>query len=136
MANPLHRGVNVIAVPVIHPVQITADVAETVHKVYPGVKGRIVRVVAQNGIHGGSTTPATDLDIIPYKSTTALSAAIAARNSSTDATGTSLYASLTSTASALAIAETDYISCDYDITGGSTPTVDGAGAIFWIALED
>lgn len=134
-ALPLASGVGrVVAVPVIHPAQITADVAETVHKVYPGITGRIVGVQFISGVHGG-TVVATDLDMIPYKNTTALASAVPAVDSSTAATGASLSATLTATAAQLAITASDYISIDYDITGGTGPTVDGAGAIFYIARE-
>jgi len=133
MALPLSANVGrVVCVPVIHPVQVTADVAETVHKVYPGIKGRVIKVVGIPGIHGGGT-PMTDLDLIPYVSTTALSAAIAAVNSSTAAsTDAVLSPTITGTAT---ITEDDYISVDYDVTGGSTPTADGCGVLFYIARE-
>lgn len=130
---PLAAGVgDVVAIPVIHPVQIGADVAETVYKVYPGFAGKIVGVQGIPGIQGGSVV-ATDLDLTFYKSTTALnSTALAAVNSSTAATGASLTATLSATEAQLQIAATDYISIDYDITGGTSPTIDGAGAIFYI----
>lgn len=133
MSLPLAPSVGrVVVVPVIHPVQITADVAETVHKVYPGIKGRVIKVVGIPGIQAGSVV-ATDLDIIPYISTTALSAAIPVVNSSTPAaTDALLSPTLTGDPE---IGEDDYLSCDYDITGGSSPTVNGAGALFYIARE-
>lgn len=137
MALPLSAGVgNVVAIPVIHPKQITADVQETVYKVYPGIKGRIIKVVGVPGIHGG-TTVVTDLDLIAYKSTTALhSTAIPAVNASTAAsTDAVLSPTLTTTAASVAIAEDDYLAVDYDVTGGSSPTIDGAGVIFYIARE-
>lgn len=134
---PLDASVgNVVAIPVIHPVEIGADVAETVYKVYPGIKGRIIKVVGIPGIQGGSVV-ATDLDLTFYKSTTVLnSTAVAAVNSSAAAsTEAALTATLTTTAASVAIGVDDYISIDYDITGGTSPTVNGAGAIFYIARE-
>lgn len=130
---PLAAGVgDVVAIPVIHPVQITADVQETVYKVYPGFAGKIVGVQGIGGIYGG-TVVATDLDLTFYKSTTALNTTkLAVWNSSTAITGASLTATLSATEAQLQIAATDYISIDYDITGGTGPTVDGAGAIFYI----
>lgn len=137
MALPLSAGVgNVVAIPVIHPKQITGDVQETVYKVYPGIKGRIIKVVGVPGIHGG-TTVVTDLDLLAYKSTTVLhSTAIPAVNASTAAsTDAVLSPTLTTTAASVAIAEDDYLAVDYDITGGNSPTIDGAGVIFYIARE-
>jgi hypothetical protein len=137
MALPLSPAVgSVVCIPVIHPVQITADVAATVHKVYPGIKGRIIKVVAIPGIHGG-TTPVTDLDITANKSGTALhSTVIAAVNASTAAsTDAVLSPTLSTTAATVAIAEDDYLSNLYDVTGGSSPTINGAGVLYYIARE-
>lgn len=133
MALPLSAGVgNVVCIPVIHPVQVGADVAETVHKVYPGIKGRVIKVVGVPGIHAGSVVM-TDLDLIPYVGTTALSAAIPVVNSSTAAsTDAVLSPTITGTAT---ITEDDYISVDYDVTGGTSPTADGCGVLFYIARE-
>lgn len=127
---------HVVCIPVIHPKQIGADVAAGTHKVYPGIKGRIVKVVGIPGIQGGST-PVTDLDLIVKKNTTSLhSTAIAAVDSSTAAsTDAVLSPTLSTTAATVAIAVDDYLTVDYDITGGSTPTIDGAGALVYIARE-
>jgi len=135
MALPLASHVGrVVCIPVIHPVQITADVAETVHKVYPCIKGRVVKVVGIPGVHGG-TTVVTDLDLLAYVSTTVLHAtAIAAVNAST-AASTDAALSPTLTAAAQPIADTDYISVDYNVTGGASPTVDGAGCLFYIERD-
>jgi hypothetical protein len=130
---PLAAGVgNIVAITVVHPVQVTADVAETVYKVYPGFAGKIIGVQGIGGIYGG-TVVATDLDLTFYKSTTALNTTkLAVWNSSTAATGASLTAALAATEAQLQIAATDYLSIDYDITGGTGPTVDGAGAVFFV----
>lgn len=130
---PLAAGVgDVVAVPVIHPVQIAADVQETVYKVYPGFAGKIVGIQGIPGIYGG-TTVVTDNDLTFYKSTTALnSTALAVYDSSTAVTGASLTATLSATEAQLQIAATDYISIDYNLTAGNSPTIDGCGAIFYI----
>ena len=130
---PLSAGVgDIVAIPVIHPVQIAADVAETVYKVYPGFAGKIVGIQGIAGIYAGSTV-VTDNDLTFYKSTTSLnSTALAVFNSSTAATGASLTATLSATEAQLQIAATDYISIDYNVAGGSSPTIDGCGAIFFI----
>lgn len=134
MGFPLSTGnkARVVCIPVIHPKQITADVQETVHKVRPGLKGRVIKVVGVPGIHGGST-PMTDLDLIPYINTTALTAAIPAVNSSTAASTDAVLSPTITGANAIDV--DDYISVDYDVTGGSTPTADGCGVLFYIALE-
>lgn len=136
MSIPLSKSVgDVICVPVIHPVQIAADVANTVHKVYPGVVGRIVAIQAIPGIQGG-TTVVTDLDITAYKSGTTLnSTPIAAVNSSTAATGATLTATISASATVAKLAVTDYLSVKYDVTGGNSPTIDGAGILVYVARE-
>lgn len=135
MALPLSAGVGrVVCIPVIHPVQVTADVAETVHKVYPGIKGRVIKVVGIPGIHAGSVV-ATDLDLIAYVGTSALNATAIPVVNGSAAAATDALLSPTLTAANQAIGEDDYISVDYDITGGTSPTVDGCGVLFYIARE-
>jgi len=130
---PLAAGVgNVVAIKVVHPATISADVQETVYKVYPGFAGKIIGVQAIAGIYGG-TTVVTDNDLTFYKSTTALnSTKLAVYDSSTAITGTSLTATLTATEAQLQFTTSDYFSIDYDVTGGSSPTIVGCGAIFYV----
>ena len=134
MSNIPHAAGDLVVVLVQHPKQITADVAAGVHKVPCPVKGTVVRVQSIAGIQGG-TTPVTDLDITPKKNTTSLcSAVLAAVDSSVadeDVEGT-----LSATAADLACDVGDYFTCGYDITGGSSPTIDGAGVLITIARRD
>lgn len=134
---PLAPGVgSVVCIPVIHPKQIAADVAAGVHKVFPGVKGRVVKVTGIPGVHGG-TTVVTDLDLTVKKNTTSLHASvIAAVDSSTAAaTDAALSPTLSGAAADVAIDVDDYLTVHYDLTGGSSPTIDGAGALVYIARE-
>lgn len=134
---PLAPGVgSVVCIPVIHPKQITATVATGTHRVRAGVKGRVVKIEAQPGIHGGSTV-VTDLDILVKKGTTSLHATvIAAVDGSTAATtDAALSPELSTTAADVAIDVDDYLTCTYTLTGGSSPTIDGAGVLVYIARE-
>lgn len=138
MANiPLAPGVgDVLCISIRHPVQITTTVAAGTYKVYPGVKGRVVKIIGVPGIHAG-TTVMTDLDLTVKKNTTALhGAAIAVVDSSTAAsTDAVLSPTLVSTASTLALAVDDYLDVTYTVTGGNSPTCNGAGVNVYVARE-
>lgn len=137
MAIPLSPSFgDVLTLFIQHPKQITTTVAAGTYKVYPCVKGRVVKIVGVPGIHAG-TTVMTDLDLTVKKGTTALhGTAIAAVDSSTAAsTDAVLSPSLVATAATLAIAEDDYLDVTYTVTGGNSPTCDGAGVIVYIARE-
>lgn len=134
---PLSPGVgDVLTLFIQHPKQITTTVAAGTYKVYPGVVGRVVKLVGVPGIHAG-TTVMTDLDLTVKKGTTALhGTAIAAVDSSTAAsTEAVLSPTLVSTAATLALAVDDYLDVTYTVTGGNSPTCDGAGVIVYIARE-
>jgi hypothetical protein len=119
-----------------HPKQITTTVAAGTYKVYPGIVGRVIKLMAVPGIHAG-TTVMTDLDLTVKKGTTALhGTAIAAVDSSTAAsTEAVLSPTLVSTAATLALGVDDYLDVTYTVTGGNSPTCDGAGVIVYIARE-
>lgn len=127
---------DIVCVLIQHPKQITATVASTVHLVRPGIKGRVVKVTGIPGIQGG-TTVVTDLDLTVKKNTTALhSTVIAAVDGSVAAaTDAVLSPTLVSTPATLAIGVDDSLSITYTCTGGSSPTIDGAGALVFIARE-
>jgi hypothetical protein len=134
---PLSAGVgNVIKLFIQHPKQITTTVAAGTYKVYPGIVGRVIKLMAVPGIHAG-TTVMTDLDLTVKKGTTALhGTAIAAVDSSTAAsTEAVLSPTLVSTAATLALGVDDYLDVTYTVTGGNSPTCDGAGVIVYIARE-
>ena len=123
-----------------HGKQITADVAATVEPNYLGIYGTIVGVQFHPGIHGG-TTPVTDLDMTLKKNTTSLHAAVAAVDASTLAVGAALSVDrdtllATATPAQLEVTPSDYLGILYDVTGGSAPTIDGAGATVWIVPHE
>jgi len=127
---------NVIAIAITHPAQITTTVAAGTYKVYPCIKGRVIKLVGIPGVHAG-TTVMTDLDLTVKKGTTALhGTAIAVVDSSTAAsTDAVLSPTLVATAATLALADTDYLDVTYTVTGGNSPTCNGAGVIVYIARE-
>lgn len=125
---------------IVHGATIAADVAATVDPNYPGIYGTIVGVQFHPGIHGG-TTVVTDLDMTLKKNTTSLHAAVAAVDASTLATGAGLTVDrdtllATATPANLEITPTDYLGILYDVTGGSAPTIIGAGATVWIVPHE
>ena len=126
----------VVCIPIIHPAQITTTVAAGTYKVYPGIKGRVVKIIGIPGIHAG-TTVMTDLDLTVKKNTTALhGTAIPVVNSSTAAsTDADLSPTLSTTAATVAIAVDDYLDVTYTVTGGNSPTCNGAGVLVYIARE-
>lgn len=134
---PLSPNVGrVFPIKIVHPSQITTTVAAGTYKVFPGVKGRVVKIVGIPGVHAG-TTVMTDLDLTVKKGTTALhGTAIPVVDSSTAAaTEAVLSPTLVSTAATLALAVDDYLDVTYTVTGGNSPTCNGAGVIVYIARE-
>jgi hypothetical protein len=71
------------------------------------------------------------------KNTTALHATVIAAvdNSVAATTDAVLSPTLSTTAATVAIDVDDALCITYDVTGGSTPTIDGAGALVYIVRE-
>lgn len=127
----------IIAVPVrCSNKQLTASNSAQPNKVRPGIKGRIVGIMAQPGDLGAGTA-ATGIQIDVRKGTTLLhSVSIVLQSSSTlNTTAALLSPTLVALAATRAVAIDDYLSCDITLTGGSTLTLDGTGVIVYIARE-
>lgn len=138
-ANLPSAGVgDLVPVRIQHPKQLTASNSAAGNKVPCGVKGRVVGICGIGGVIGYGSTP-TDFDITVYKgASTALHAtAIPIIDSSTRATegAAALKPTLSTTDATVKVEETDYLWCEYTLTGGSTITLDGPGAVVLIARE-
>ena len=123
---------DVIALRLQAAVQITADEANVVREVVP-FGCRVVHVVAGAQAIGG-TTVFTDVDVTVMNGATDLLASrIAVVNASTlaaPAEGT-----LHATAANQKLSAGDVLDLDVDITGGSSPTMDGCYATVYAVRE-
>ncbi|MEE8110628.1 MAG: hypothetical protein V3T44_06335 [bacterium] len=112
--------------------QLTADEADKVREIVP-FDCRVIAVTAGAEAIGG-TTVFTDVDVTVMKGATDLLASrIAVVNGSTLAapqTGT-----LSATAANLKLSSGDVLDMDADMTGGSSPTIDGLFATVYAVRE-
>lgn len=110
-----------------HKTQITADDTTGVTSKVP-FKGRIIGALASVEAIGGSTAP-TDVDIVVKDGSTTI-ATLAAVDSSAIVSGGGLDTSINYQVDA-----GDVVEVEIDITGGSSPTVDGIFTQLWIVRE-
>lgn len=97
-----------------------------------------VVVAIQGGVTaiGGSVDP-TDVDLMVEKATSDLLSAVipAVNGSAINAAGVGLQGTLVTTQSLLSLAAGDVLHLDVTITGGTSPTVDGAEATVWVVRK-
>lgn len=113
------------------PQVTTTDITTTGPKVKIPFKGRVVKAQGKVRVTGG-TTPHTDVDII-FKNETQ-SDAVVATAPAVDASTIAAGGAIVSPASG-AVAEfnaNDVMRMEIDVTGGSSPTVDGCEGILWV----
>ena len=127
-------------IPLIETRQVTVDIAfDAGPDILVPFPCRVVGVVGIGTVIGGSTV-FTDVDLLVRKfdgstGTNLVSAAIPVVDSST-LVGGGVEGVLSTTESDLTLAAGDRLQLDINITGGSTPTGDGIGAlVFVVPLE-
>lgn len=116
--------------------QLTASNTAQTYKRRMEHAGKVVKVVADAGVYTYGTI-ATDIDISVRKNTTVLhSVPIPIVDSSTLATTDAVLSpTLVALRTTKRFAKDDYLSAELEITGGSTPVIDGMGVIVHVTRE-
>lgn len=111
--------------------QVTVDIADAAVKCKSPVKGTVVGILGRARALGG--TPHTDVAVEVLKGSTALLSANLPVVASSALTAGGTWGSLSTVAGALQVAVDDVLAIKLiDITGGSTPTLDGLEVEIWI----
>lgn len=114
--------------------QVTVDIADAAVKEKCPCRGTVVAVVGKARALGG--TPHTDVDVEVLKNTTAIVSPKVPVVDGSALTAGGSEGTLSTVAGALDVVPGDVFHLkNVDITGGSSPTLDGLEVIIWIAKK-
>lgn len=127
-------SVSIVPVRLQYWPQVTVDIADAGVKEKCPVKGRIIGILGKARALGG--TPHTDVTLEILKGTTALLSTPLPVVASSALTAGGTYGSLSAVAGVLDVEVDDVFHLKaVDITGGSTPTLDGLEVVILIARK-